>query len=263
MKKEFKKSILVVSSGTVDENARKQNIEAVEKEIEKNFSDYEIRRAFSSEKIVNKLALTYGVYINRPEEALIKLKEEGFSQVILQPLHLIAGDEYEDIQRVAEKFKDDFDTITLGKPLLYTLCDCEKVLEASKSQLPMLNKDMAVVLIGHGSDHIADESYSTFQRLIDKQNLNIFVGTIKGKLTASSIIDRLKRNNIKQVLLMPLMLVAGAHAVKDIASCEKNSWKSILEKEGFSVEMYLHGLGENKEIQKLYVEKLKTEIRRL
>jgi len=55
---------------------------------------------------------------------------------------------------------------------------------------------------------------------------------------------------------MPFMLVAGDHAQNDMASDDKDSWKSILKEEGFEVETYLHGIGENKEMQKLYIGKV-------
>lgn len=260
LEKNIKKVILVVSSGTVNEKARKENIEAVEKEIKKNFCDYEVRRAFSSEKIVNKLKIRYGIQVDRPQEALSKLKYEGFEDVIIQPLHIIAGDEYESVQDIAERYKTEFKSLKLGRPLLSEARDYNKVLAAVKLQLPELSENKAAVFMGHGSSHSADESYSALQNAINKENFNIFIGTISGKLVITSIIDRLKKKNIEEVILMPLMLVAGNHAIKDMAAEKSSSWKSMLEAEGFKVEVYLCGLGENKEIQKLYVEKLKAAI---
>jgi sirohydrochlorin cobaltochelatase len=258
--KNIKKAILVVSSGTVNEKARKENIEAVEKEIERNFYDCEIRRAFSSEKIVNKLMMRYGINVDKPEEALRKLKEDSFEEVIVQPLHIIAGDEYEGVQDIVNKYKAEFKKLELGRPLLSEPVDFDNVLEAIKLQLPELSKHKAAVFMGHGSSHSADESYTTLQKFIDKEKLNIYIGTINGKLTILNIIDRLKKENIEEIILMPLMLVAGNHAIEDMASENSSSWKSMLEAEGFKVEVYLHGLGENKEIQKLYVQKLKATI---
>jgi sirohydrochlorin cobaltochelatase len=260
VEKSHKKAILAVSSGTVNEKARKENIEAVEKEIEKNFCGYEVRRAFSSEKIINKLMIRFGIQVDRPVEALSKLKDEAFEEVIIQPLHIIAGDEYESVQNKAESYKAEFKSLKLGRPLLSEAEDYSKVLDAIKGQLPELSEHKAAVFMGHGSSHSADESYITLQNVIDKENLNIFIGTISGKLTITSIIDRLKKKNIEEIILMPLMLVAGNHAIKDMAAEKSSSWKSMFEAEGFKVEVYLWGLGENKKIQKLYVEKLKAAI---
>jgi sirohydrochlorin cobaltochelatase len=166
-----KKAILVVSSGTVNEKARRENIEAVENEIKKNFAEYEVRRAFSSEKIINKIINRYGVYIDKPEQALNKLIQENFDEVVIQPINIIPGDEYENIKNTAEKF--NFKKLIIGTPLLYNYNDYDKVIEAVKFQMPKLKENAAVVLMGHGTNHSADECYSIFQSVIDKEDLNI------------------------------------------------------------------------------------------
>ena len=53
------------------------------------------------------------------------------------------------------------------------------------------------------------------------------------------------------------MVVAGDHASNDMASDEEDSWKSILEKEGFKVQCSLKGLGEYKDIRELYIKHIK------
>ncbi len=251
-----KKAILVISSGTVNEKARRENIEAVEKEIKKNFAEYEVRLAFSSQKIINKIISRYGIYIDKPEEALNKLIQENFDEVVIQPINIIPGDEYENIKNTAEKF--NFKKLIIGTPLLYNYNDYDKVIEAVKFQIPKLKENTAVILMGHGTTHSSDDCYSVLQDFIDKQKLNIFVGTLKGSLGILKLVEKLKENNIKEVLLTPLMLVAGNHAIEDMASDKDTSWKTILEREGIKTEVYLHGLGENAEIQKLYIEKLKA-----
>ena len=54
---------------------------------------------------------------------------------------------------------------------------------------------------------------------------------------------------------MPLMMVAGDHAINDMAGDEEDSFKSMLLKEGYNVDVYLHGLGENAAVQNLFVKK--------
>ena len=51
---------------------------------------------------------------------------------------------------------------------------------------------------------------------------------------------------------MPFMIVAGDHAQNDMAGDQEDSWKSILEKEGFAVTVQLHGLGMFPEIGELF-----------
>ena len=56
------------------------------------------------------------------------------------------------------------------------------------------------------------------------------------------------------------MVVCGDHANNDMAGDEEDSWKTILEQEGYEVECVLKGLGELPEIQQLYVEHTQAAI---
>jgi sirohydrochlorin cobaltochelatase len=40
------------------------------------------------------------------------------------------------------------------------------------------------------------------------------------------------------------MIVAGDHATNDMAGADEDSWKSMLEAEGYEVECVLRGIGE-------------------
>ena len=82
------------------------------------------------------------------------------------------------------------------------------------------------------------------------------MGTVKGYPEIEHIIPKLKKAKIKKVVLMPFMLVAGDHAKNDLAG-EEDSWKSLLQKEGFEVEVYLRGLGENPKYQDIYVKHIR------
>ena len=68
---------------------------------------------------------------------------------------------------------------------------------------------------------------------------------------------RLKRQEIKKVYLAPFMIVAGDHARNDLAGEEEDSWKSILTKAGYEVEVILKGMGELKEVARIFVEHAK------
>ena len=91
--------------------------------------------------------------------------------------------------------------------------------------------------------------------------VNAYVGTVEGYPTLDDVINKLKKSNIEKVKLMPLMIVAGDHANNDMAGDEEDSWKSVLKKEGFVVETYLHGLGENEKVQDMYVNHAKAAMK--
>lgn len=251
-----KKGILVVSFGTSYADTRKLTIEACEEKIAATFPDYEVRRAFTSNIIIKKLKERDNISIDTPEEALNKMKEDGFTEVIVQPLHIMPGIEYEEVLAAVDNFEDSFQKITVGRPILYGIEDYKVAVDALKQQLPELNKDQAVVVMGHGTTHPANACYSCLQNVLADEGLNVFVGTVEGYPDIDNVIAKLKENKIKEVTLMPYMLVAGDHASNDMAGDEEDSWKNILKKEGFIVNIYLHGLGENTAYQDIYVQRV-------
>lgn len=263
-----KKAILVVSFGTSYPEALENCIEAMENTIAESFKDYEVRRAFTSKIIVKKLAERDDLKIDNPEQALTKLKEEGFQEVIVQPLHIIPGLEYEGkIVAVVDKFKDEkaFKKIALGRPLLTSEKDPDDyqiAVNALKGQLPELNEHQAVLLMGHGTEHQANVCYHKLQDKIKEMGLPVFIGTVEADPTLDDLIEILQTKNINSVVLMPYMLVAGDHAQNDLAGDDEDSWKSQLEKEGFEVEVYMHGLGENSHYRDIYVQHVKDAIAR-
>lgn len=255
-----RKGILVVSFGTSYLEAGKLCIESTENKIKKNFPHYEARRAFTSDMIIKKLKERDNIHIDTVHLALDKMKKDGFTEVIVQPLHIMPGEEYDGVIDIVKKYTENksFTKLVLGRPILYRTEDYAIAIEALKSQLPKMNNDEAVILMGHGSAHPGNSSYSQLQYMLNENEMkNVYVGTVEGYPTLDNIIPKLKSACINKVTLMPFMLAAGDHANNDMAGNDKNSWKSILQSNGFKVETYIHGLGENEKFQDIYVQHVK------
>ena len=262
-------AILVVSFGTTFDDAREKCIESVENKITEMFPFYEVRRAFTSNIVMKRLA-EKGIMVDNLEQALTKLKNEGYTDVIIQSTHLIPGEEYNTkILEVAAKHKNDFQTIKIGRPVLTysgdnNTNDYKEFVQALKKQLPQnQGKDTQIIFMGHGSNHENGTVYSKLQLELDKQGVKGYVAVVEDGAEPSfdSVLKKLANNKeTKKVLLMPLMLVAGDHANNDMAGEEEDSWKSILTAKGYAVEIYMHGLGENKAFQDIYVEHIKDAI---
>jgi sirohydrochlorin cobaltochelatase len=110
--------------------------------------------------------------------------------------------------------------------------------------------------MAHGTPHPSNAYYSVIQNRLDEANLgNVFIYSVEGWPHLDTVMPQLKAKGIKTVTLMPMMMVAGDHANNDMAGADADSHKSILEKEGFKVNTYIHGLGENPAVRKLFVER--------
>ncbi len=264
-----KKAILVVSFGTTFDDTRKVTIDAVADKVKATFPDYEVRQAYTSRIIIKKLMDRDNRQVDTEKQALEKLKAEGYSEVIVQPLHMEAGDEYDKVLKIVDSHvkAKSFDRITVGRPVLYFTGQEEKpddyalAIGAIKTQLPKLGKKEAVALMGHGGPHPSNTAYAALQlKLQDAGLSNVYVFTVDAYPTIENVIAKAKADKVEKITLMPLMVVAGDHANNDMAGDEPDSYKSQLIKAGFKVETYLHGMGENKGIQDIYVQHVKDAI---
>ncbi|AWZ48043.1 sirohydrochlorin cobaltochelatase [Clostridiaceae bacterium 14S0207] len=255
----MKKAILVVSFGTSYEETRKATIEAIENKIKDIYKDFEIRRAFTSHIIINKLKKVYNMQVDTPEEALEKLAKEGFEEIMVQPLHLIPGEEFDYVKNTStHKYKKLFKRIEVGRPLLYFKGEDDEMPDdytlMARALKHQIKNGETVLLMGHGSAHYANAVYACFQCVLEDEGMNnVYIANVEGYPYIDRAVGLIKKQGIKEVTLMPFMLVAGDHAQNDMAGDDDDSFKSILESEGIKTKIYMHGLGENEKVQNIYL----------
>lgn len=250
-----KKAVVVVSFGTSVDSAFTA-ITNVEEKVQKAFPEYDFYRAFTSKMIIRKLARTKNITINSPEEVFEKLVAEGYEEVVCQPTHIIPGLEYEKMLDMITPYKDDFTSFRIGRPLLTTPEDYEDVAHVVMKELsePLLS-DEAFLLMGHGTTHSSDSTYCKMEHVLRDLNYdNTFVGTVEGFPDIEYIRGRFRRKGIRKVTMMPLLIVAGDHARNDLAGEKEDSWKSILEKDGYETEVILKGIGEIDDVAEIFAE---------
>ena len=256
----MKKAILVVSFGTSHMDALKNSIEKIENKIKEEFKEYDVYRAFTAHMIIKKIKNRDGINIPTPEEALEELREKGYEEVLVQPLHIIPGEEFDYIKGIVKIHKDDFKSIKIGRPIFYYQGmeglpkDYSLFIESIKE---VLENEESVVLFGHGTAHYGNAVYGMLQTvLVDEDYDNVFVATVEGYPSIESCIKRMKKKNIKKTKLVPLLLVAGDHAKNDMASDEDDSLKSMIEREGIEVRLHMHEIGEFDKFGHLYINRI-------
>ncbi len=246
------KGILVVSFGTSHKDTREKTIDKIVSSIKAEYADYRVYSAFSSYIIVKKLRKE-GIVIDTVEEAFERLISDGIKEVIVQPTHIIKGIEYEKLCAVAEKYRIYFSNIIVGDPLI---SEEEDIINVAGFIESIGSKEYTLVLMGHGTEHFANSIYEKLQKYIKADN--ILIGTVEAKPTVYDIAEKPKHN--KTVLLMPFMIVAGDHAINDMAGDEPDSWKNIFTSKGYSVKILLKGLGEYEFIQNMFIEHIRRAI---
>ena len=252
MKKNDKASVLMVHFGTTFDDTRKNTIDAVNDEAKKEFPDMEIREAYTSRIIMRRLK-ERGIVKDNPAEALDKLAKEGYTHIIVQPTNVINGVESKTLEQQLEMYKDKFKEIRTGSALLSTPEDYKAVAEIIDKEVGKVTDNEAVVLVGHGTHDNGNAAYPAMDYTAKSMGYKFYVGTIEGFPEFDDVVRGLKKDNIKKVILMPFMFVAGDHANNDIAV----DWKEALEKEGFIVEVKLTSLGMMEDIRKMFIDHAK------
>lgn len=252
---EKKPVLLVVSFGTSYNESRDLTIGAVEKDLQEAYPQYEVRRAFTSQIIIDILKKRENLKIDNVTEAMDRLVADGVKEVIVQPTHVMPGFEYDDVVKEITAYVDKFDSLKLGTPMLITDEDYDAVVEELVAQTAAYNNEgTAIVWMGHGTEHKANATYAALQqKMTEAGHTNHFIGTVEATPSLEDVLAAVKEANAKKVVLLPLMIVAGDHATNDMAGDEEDSWKSVFKKAGFEVECVLKGMGQYEGIRKLII----------
>ena len=259
-----KDALLLVTFGTSVESAQK-SFANIEKKMQAAFPNADVRWAYTSQIIRDKLAKEQKKQIDSPEIALAKLMDEGYKEVTLQSLHVLPGAEFHALNANAHMFeamRGGIKKIRIGYPLLVNNQSMEEVLEAAvKHMVPKERKaEDAVVFMGHGTHHPADAIYSAMMYKAQRMDPNCYVGTVEGFPTFDEILDMLKAKGVKKAYPIPLMSVAGDHSINDMAGDEDDSWLSQLKKAGIEGVPVLKGLAECDAIVDIWIKRLKESM---
>lgn len=269
--------ILVVSFGTSYNDSRAEDIGGIEKAIAEAYPDWSVRRAFTSQIIINHVEARDGEYIDNMTQALDRAVKSGVKNLVVQPTHLMHGAEYDEMRDALDAYSSKFEKVSVAEPLLGEVGEDGSVVNADKETVAKAVTAQAVadagyesldaaaqdgtafVFMGHGTSHTANVTYDQMQsQMEDLGYENVFIGTVEGKpadTACEAVIEKVKSAGYKKVVLRPLMVVAGDHANNDMAGGDEDSWKSQFTASGAfdKVTCQIAGLGRIKEIQDLYI----------
>ncbi len=249
----MKTALICVSFGTSVAAAR-ESITAVENALRAQLPQADFFTAFTSKTIRRKLAAS-GEKIPSLEEVLEKTAGQ-YDLVLVQPTHFLYGIEYDSLCRCIADFQSRFAALKLGEPLLARTQDLQDLAQVLSERYPM-EPGRCLVLMGHGTLHQANVVYPAFQTVLNLMGRpDMLVGTVEEWPALPEVCGQLKEKDCSRVTLLPLMLVAGDHALNDMAGEEADSWKSILTAQGYQVECIMQGLGVESGVQALYCQHL-------
>ncbi len=276
------KELLVVSFGTSFNDSRVADIKSIEDALQEANPDWSVRRAFTAQIIINHIQARDGEKIDNMEQALERAVANGVKQLVVQPTHLMHGAEYDEMCDAINKVRDKFESVEIAEPMLGEVGSDATIINADKeavakavvaaalsesgyeSTAAAKEAGVAYVLMGHGTAHVAKVTYSQMATQMDKLGYeNVFIGTVEGEpedTSCEAVIAAVKEAGYTTVVLRPLMVVAGDHANNDMAGADEDSWKTMFEAAGFTVNCQISGLGRIADVQALYVAHTKAAI---
>lgn len=260
----MKTGILTASFGTTYQETREKNIEAVERSLKEQYPQAMCYRGFSSGIVRKILKERDGLFVMDIREALEKMKEDGITHAYVQLTHIIDGIESNRVKDVVNTYRGAFEVVAVGEPLLTDEADYEKVVRTLWAGLCPEDEDKILVFMGHGTSHEANESYTRLERTFHRMgHPEVYVAAVEAEPAIEDVIAAMDQREKKPVILTPLMLVAGDHAVNDMAGSEEDSFLSLLTEAGYEVEVVLKGLGEYEGIREIYGEHLKNTMKHI
>ena len=276
------KELLVVSFDTSYNDSRVADIKSIEDALQAANPDWSVRRAFTAQIIINHIQARDGEKIDNMEQALERAVSNGVKQLVVQPTHLMHGAEYDEMCAAIDKVRDKFESVEIAEPMLGEVGNDATVINADKeavakavvaaaleesgyeSTAAAKEAGVAYVLMGHGTAHVAKVTYSQMATQMDKLGYeNVFIGTVEGEpedTSCEAVIAAVKEAGYTTVVLRPLMVVAGDHANNDMAGADEDSWKTMFEAAGLTVNCQISGLGRIADVQALYVAHTKAAI---
>ena len=248
------KAILIISVGTSETAALEATTMRMQQEATEKFG-LPCYVAYSSKFILKRMQeKETGEYLGIAD-AVKRMKADGIEEAYVQPTYLLNGVEMEDMTaQITEAAGTDF-SVKISRPLLMGKPDYIQALEHILDDVK-LTEEEALVLIGHGTSHLANTTYQNFEYTAYMQGCrNVFVGTMKEDRSRQMALRKIAASGYHRIRLMPLLFVAGYHAKRDLINGD-GSWEKSLIEAGCDVAVYMKGLGEIQGIRDMFLQNL-------
>ncbi len=238
------------------------------------------KRQLEAEKWLSQGVPEEILYVKNIFSTFGDLRDEGYRNIIVQPTHMFYMEQSYDLDAYVQALGSiktmkqrwrPFDKVVMGRPALGmpgNLYDYQKDVEKAVATLAddakrAEKEDAILVYMGHGNEYWSTGIYSETQKMMRQTYpaVKTFIGVVEGAPSLDDFLKHMSYSGKKKVILKPFMIVAGNHAVNDMAGKEEDSWKSILLANGYKVEAVLEGLGSNNDFADLFVDHIKDTAR--
>ena len=226
-----KPAIIVVTFGT--SSHAKAPLELFQRQVDKQFPDYEVFWAYSS-NIICRIQ-----QIPTLNETLAQVEAAGFRMAVVQPLHIFPGTEYQQMAETCEYFPGL--RVILSETLLHRWNFVKETLAVLENEFLSPEQGLNILAV-HGTPLVADPVHSAYlglEQLVTDRYPNVLTAAIEGIPDYEAVLAKIKRLQLRKqyrvIRIIPVMYLAGMHAEEDLMG-EQNSWRATLEGMDFTVE---------------------------
>ena len=263
------KGIIIASFGSIYKEAVETSVGVIESKVRAQYDDMEVRRVFLSDALVDKWNEKFDDKIDSFTAAMQDFSRKGITDVYIQPITLVSDQCYQLMRKQALKFLHSpeygFQQVNVGKPLLTSLGvknyadDYEATLDGIMRHVNTKSLNKSILLMANGQNQL---EFSTLQlKAMYGAAPNVAVFTTNGFPTFKQALTIVDRMGHQDVLVVPLALIGSAHLMDYLGGDRSDSIYALLTEQGYNVDIWNEGLGENPYIQELFMKHLSQAIR--
>ena len=258
------KAIVLVAFGSANLDCIKKSIGLLEKDLDSCFGEeYTIFKAFTSNKIIDLLKERYDYVVPHLSKVLFNLVNQGYEEVIIQPLHIMIGRDKSQIEEIVNEYKYSMKKLVISKALF---TDEDEKLNKESYEIGNIicenigNND--ILLVGHGSKRSSNKLYDLIEEAVrDITHKKVYMATLEGEKTIETVIKNLVKDEVNNLIVKPLFIIPGKLVIADISTGE-GSWIEMLKEKNINVTINENSFLQYEKIRKLYIKNIKDVIKK-
>lgn len=255
------KAIVLTAFGSADLDGIKKSIGLLEKDLNSYFGkEYTVVKSFTSNKIIDLLKERHNYVIPHLSKMLFNLVNQGYEEVIIQPLHIMSGRDKKQIEEIVDEYKYSVEKLVISKSLF---TDEDKLNKESYEIGNIICEnigDADILLVGHGSQKSSNKIYDVIEEAVrDITNKKVYMATLEGEKTIDIVIENLANDKVKNLIVKPLFIIPGKHVISDISTGDK-SWINMLREKNINISINENSILQYEGIRKLYIKNINNVI---
>lgn len=255
------KAIVLAAFGSADLDGIKKSIGLLEKDLNSYFGkEYTVVKSFTSNKIIDLLKERHDYVVPHLSKVLFNLVNQGYEEVIIQPLHIMSGRDKKQIEEIVDEYKYSVEKLVISKSLF---TDDDNLNKESYEIGNVICKNIGnndILLVGHGSKRSSNKLYDVIEEAVrDITYKNVYMATLEGEKTIDAVIEKLVNDKVKNLIVKPLFIIPGKHVISDISTGDR-SWMNMLREKNINATINENSLLQYEGIRKLYIKNINNVI---